>query len=120
MVRTAFTRIAFVLAAAAASASAAARGGFPDAFEQQVATASYAQAMEHRQAGNDLAAYQAFLEAAMRGHARAQLRLARIYDRGNAVVARDYVEAIRWFQKARENGAEIEMPLRRTFGVVGY
>ena len=69
---------------------------------------------------SDQDAFQAFLKAAERGEPRAQRRLAEIYDRGNAAVGRDYVEAIRWYQKAREQGEQISPPLRRSYGLAGY
>jgi TPR repeat protein len=56
----------------------------------------------------------AFLEAGEAGNGMAQLRLGQIYDKGNAVVQRDYQAALKWYQKAREQGVDIDKPLQRT------
>jgi TPR repeat protein len=40
--------------------------------------------------------------------------LGQIYDKGNGAVQRDYQASLRWYQKAREQGVEIEKPLPRT------
>ena len=69
-------------------------------------------ALEHR--GDDKGAYLAFLEAAEGGYPPAQAKLGEIYDSGNSAVARNYEESIRWYQKAREGGAEI--PPQKTYG----
>jgi len=68
--------------------------------------------MEHR--GDLQGALTAFLEAGEAGNGMAQLKLGQIYDKGNAVVARDYQVALKWYQKARNQGMEIPKPLRRT------
>jgi TPR repeat protein len=49
-------------------------------------------------------------EAAQAGHGRAQMRLAKIYDRGNASVRRDYAKALRWYEKARAQGLQVPRP----------
>ena len=67
--------------------------------------------MEHR--GDERGAFLAFQQAAEEGYAPAQRRLAEIYDSGNSVVARNYEEAIRWYQKAREGGEQIPAPRPR-------
>ena len=90
-----------------------------DAYDQSAA-ALYARGLELRTAGNEQGAFRVFRLAAERGYARAQRRLAEIYDRGNAAVSRDYVEAIRWYQRAREQGESIATAPRRSFGVLGY
>ena len=56
----------------------------------------------------------AFLEAGEGGNGMAQRKLGQIYDKGNAVVPRDYQAALKWYQKAREQGVDIEKPLQRT------
>jgi TPR repeat protein len=99
-------------------ASAAPRA-YSEVYEQSAASL-YAKGMELRSAGDDKSAFEAFLAAAERGHARAQRRLGEIYDKGNSAVQRNYVESIRWYQQARERGEQIAMPLRRSFGVAGY
>jgi FimV-like protein len=63
--------------------------------------------------GDEQGALRAFLEAGEAGHGLAQRRLGQIYDKGNSVVQRDYQEALRWYQKAREQGIEIDKPLQR-------
>ena len=68
-------------------------------------------ALERR--GDDKGALKAFLEAGESGHGLAQRKLGEIYDTGNAAVERDYETALRWYQKAREQGIEIEKPLPR-------
>ena len=69
-------------------------------------------AMERR--GDEQGALAAFLEAGEAGNGMAQLRLGQIYDKGNAVVQRDYQAALKWYQKAREQGVDIDKPLQRT------
>jgi FimV-like protein len=68
--------------------------------------------MERR--GDEQGALAAFLEAGEAGNGLAQLRLGQIYDKGNAVVQRDYQTALKWYQKAREQGVDIDKPLQRT------
>jgi FimV-like protein len=64
--------------------------------------------------GDDKGALQAFLEAGESGYGLAQRRLGEIYDKGNSVVARDYETALKWYQKAREQGIEIARPFVRS------
>jgi TPR repeat protein len=82
----------------------------------QSAASLYAEGLVRRAAGDESGAFQAFLEAATAGHARAQRHLGEIYDSGNGGVHRDLMESIRWYQKAREQGEQISQPSRRTFG----
>lgn len=63
--------------------------------------------------GDQQGALRAYLEAGEAGHGLAQRRLGQIYDKGNTAVQRDYQESLRWYQKAREQGVEIEKPLPR-------
>ncbi len=66
--------------------------------------------------GDDQAALRAFLEAGEAGEAGdglAQRKLGQIYDKGNTAVQRDYQASLRWYQKAREQGVEIDKPLPR-------
>lgn len=60
--------------------------------------------------GDDHGALRAFLEAAEAGHGPAQLKVAEIYDRGNAAVKRDYAAALVWYQRARESGMSVPKP----------
>jgi len=69
-------------------------------------------ALEHK--GDDRGALQAFLESGEAGYGLAQRKLGQIYDKGNAAVQRDYQASLRWYQKAREQGVEIDKPLPRT------
>jgi len=69
-------------------------------------------ALERR--GDQRAALAAYLEAGEAGNGLAQRRLGQIYDTGNTVVERDYQMALKWYQKAREQGIEMEKPLQRT------
>ena len=59
-------------------------------------------------------AFAAFLEAGEAGNGLAQRKLGQIYDKGNAVVSRDYQTALKWYQKAREQGVDIDKPIQRT------
>jgi len=67
--------------------------------------------MERR--GDHRGALAAFLEAGEAGYGLAQRRLGQIYDKGNSVVQRDYQASLKWYQKAREQGVEIDKPLPR-------
>jgi pilus assembly protein FimV len=69
-------------------------------------------ALERR--GELKAALAAYLEAGEAGNGLAQRRLGQIYDKGNTVVQRDYETALKWYQKAREQGVPMEKPLQRT------
>lgn len=68
-------------------------------------------ALEHKL--DEKGAFAAFLESAEAGYGLAQRRLGEIYDKGNSAVARDYQASLRWYQKAREQGVEIDKPLPR-------
>ena len=68
--------------------------------------------MERR--GDHQGALTAFLEAGEAGNGFAQRKLGQIYDKGNPAVQRDYQTALHWYQKAREQGVEIDKPLQRT------
>jgi FimV-like protein len=63
--------------------------------------------------GDDAGALKAFLEAGEAGHGLAQRKLGQIYDKGNTAVQRDYQTSLKWYQKAREQGVEIDRPLQR-------
>lgn len=73
----------------------------------------YRAGLAMERAGDDRGALQAFLEAGESGHGPAQKKLGEIYDRGNAAVARDYETALRWYQKAREQGVAVPKPETR-------
>lgn len=76
------------------------------------AEARYKEGMALERAGNERAALQAFTDAGESGHGPAQKRLGEIYDKGNSVVTRDYGTALRWYQKAREQGIAIPKPFQ--------
>ena len=73
----------------------------------QAAAQRHAEGLALERSGNDKAAFTAFLDAAEHGNPPAQRRLGEIYDTGNAAVARDYAESVRWYQLARENGEHL-------------
>ena len=64
--------------------------------------------------GDDKAALQAFLESGESGYGPAQRKLGEIYDRGNSAAPRDYENALKWYQRAREQGIEIPRPFVRS------
>ena len=68
-------------------------------------------ALERR--GDHQGALKAFLEAGEAGYGLAQRRLGQIYDTGSPVVKHDYQTSLKWYQKAREQGVEIDKPLPR-------
>ena len=63
--------------------------------------------------GDDAGALKDFLEAGEAGYGLAQRKLGQIYDKGNTAAQRDYQASLRWYQKAREQGVEIDKPLPR-------
>lgn len=64
--------------------------------------------------GDEHGALKAFLEAGENGHGPAQKHLGEIFDKGNSAVARDYETALRWYQRAREQGEAIPKPFVRS------
>jgi TPR repeat protein len=81
-------------------------------------TARYAEGVQLRAAGDKYGAFLAFHEAAVMGHPTAQRRLGEIYDSGDAIVQRDYLKALRWYQAAREGGEQIPTAQGRGYGPV--
>ena len=69
-------------------------------------------ALERR--GDHQGALAAYLEAGEAGNGLAQRRLGQIYDTGSAAVQRDYQLALKWYQRAREQGVDMDKPLQRT------
>ncbi|MGQ0509305.1 MAG: FimV/HubP family polar landmark protein [Betaproteobacteria bacterium] len=57
--------------------------------------------------GDEVGAFNAYLEAGESGHGLAQRKLGEIYDKGTAAVQRDYATALRWYQLAREQGVAV-------------
>ena len=80
----------------------------------EAAAKRYQEGLALQRRGDLQGAHAAFLEAGDAGHGLAQRRLGQIYDKGNTVVQRDYETALKWYQKAREQGVPMEKPLRRT------
>ena len=64
--------------------------------------------------GDDRGALQAFLAAGESGYGPAQRKLGEIYDKGNSAAPRDYENALKWYQRAREQGIEIPRPFVRS------
>ena len=64
--------------------------------------------------GDDQGALKAYLEAGEAGYGLAQRKLGQIYDKGNTAVQRDYQSSLRWYQKAREQGVELQKPIVRS------
>ncbi|MES1203879.1 MAG: hypothetical protein ABUS57_20775 [Pseudomonadota bacterium] len=79
----------------------------------------YAQGLARSIAGDQKAALETFQKLAARGNATAQRRLGEIYDAGNGATRRDYILAIYWYQRAREQGEPLMHPLRRNYGAMG-
>ena len=74
----------------------------------------YREGLSLERRGDDRGALNAYLEAAESGHGLAQKKLGEIYDKGNSAVERDYETALRWYQRAREQGIEIPKPFVRS------
>ena len=55
-------------------------------------------------------AFDADTEAGEAGHPLAQKKLGDLYSAGNAAVGRDYEIALKWYQKARDQGVDIPSP----------
>jgi TPR repeat protein len=70
----------------------------------------YQEGLNHERASRDAEAFEAFLQAGEAGYGPAQRKLANIYDRGNRVIIRDYQSAIRWYERARQQGEEFPKP----------
>jgi len=119
-------RNALILSAAAAGLLAFAPGCFAQKGEMIVDVAappsssmlSKGQAEERFTQGTvyerkkDLrAAFIAYTEAGEAGHGLAQKKLGDFYSVGNVAVERDYETALKWYEKAREQGIEIPKPL---------
>jgi FimV-like protein len=88
------------------------------ALTRSEAESRYQAGMAFERGGNERAAVVAYTEAGEAGHGLAQKRLGEIYDRGSSEVPRDYQTALKWYQKAREQGvavpkAEVRAPAIR-------
>jgi pilus assembly protein FimV len=80
----------------------------------EVAAKRYREGLALERRGDHRGALASFLEAGEAGNGMAQRKLGQIYDMGSAVVQRDYQSALKWYQKAREQGVEMDKPLQRT------
>jgi pilus assembly protein FimV len=83
----------------------------PSGREEAIRRYREGQALERK--GDDQGALKAYLEAGEAGYGVAQRKLGQIYDKGNTAVQRDYQTSLQWYQKAREQGVEIDKPLPR-------
>jgi TPR repeat protein len=99
------------VAAKPAAPVANAPATLPTGREEAIRRYREGQALERK--GDDQGALKAFLEAGEAGYGPAQRKLGQIYDKGNTAVQRDYQTSLRWYQKAREQGVEIDKPLPR-------
>jgi FimV-like protein len=79
----------------------------------EAAARRYREGLALERKGDDEGAFKAFLESGEAGYGLAQRKLGQIYDTGNAAVKRDFQASVRWYQKAREQGVEIDKPLPR-------
>jgi FimV-like protein len=75
------------------------------------AEARFQQGLVQERQGDLRGAFAAYLEAGQSGNGGAQKKLGDFYNAGNAVVQRDYETALKWYQKARDQGVEIPKPL---------
>ncbi|HEY8240851.1 MAG TPA: FimV/HubP family polar landmark protein [Kiritimatiellia bacterium] len=96
---------------ASVAASAKPAATTPASREEAARRYREGQALERK--GDDHGALKAYLEAGEAGNGLAQRRLGQIYDKGNSAVQRDYQASLKWYQKAREQGVEIDKPLPR-------
>ncbi len=80
----------------------------------EAAAKRYREGLALERRGDQQGALTAFLEAGEAGNGLAQRKLGQIYDKGNTVVSRDYQTALKWYQKAREQGVDLDKPLQRT------
>jgi len=79
----------------------------------EAAAKRYQEGLSMERRGDQQGAFAAFLAAGEAGNGLAQRKLGQIYDTGNKVVRRDYETALKWYQKAREQGVPIDKPLPR-------
>jgi FimV-like protein len=80
----------------------------------EAAAKRYRDGLTLERRGDHQGALTAFQEAGEAGDGKAQIKLGQIYDKGNTVVSRDYQTSLKWYQKAREQGFEIDKPIQRT------
>jgi FimV-like protein len=92
---------------------APARPSAADSLTEEAAAKRYRDGLNLERRGDHQGALTAFLEAGEGGHGLAQRKLGQIYDKGNAAAPRDFQKAIKWYEKARAQGVEIDKPLPR-------
>jgi FimV-like protein len=97
----------------APAVSVPARRSATTALTAEAAGKRYQEGLGMERRGDDQGALAAFLEAGEAGNGLAQLKLGQLYDKGNAAVPRDYQTALKWYQKAREQGVHMDKPLPR-------
>ena len=83
------------------------------ALGSEAAAKRYREGLGMERRGDYRGALAAFLEAGEAGNGLAQRKLGQIYDKGNPAAPRDYQASLKWYQKAREQGVEIDKPLPR-------
>lgn len=81
---------------------------------RNAAARRYWEGLARERRGDTEGAFKAFLDAGEAGHGLAQRRLGQIYDSGNDSVKRDYETALKWYQRAREQGVSIPKPAVRS------
>lgn len=92
----------------------AARPGPAAPLGREEAAKRYREGLALERRGDVHGALKAFLEAGESGNGLAQRKLGEIYDKGNAAVPRDYETALKWYQRAREQGVPIPKPFVRS------
>jgi len=102
-----------VAAAKPAAAAPPAKAAAPVPAGQEEAARRYREGQALERKGDDQGALKAYLESGEAGYGLAQRRLGQIYDKGNTAVQRDYQASLKWYQKAREQGVDIDKPLPR-------
>ena len=100
-------------AAPAAPAASTSKAPTAPPSGREEAIRRYREGLALERKGDDQAALKAFLEAGEAGYGLAQRKLGQIYDKGNTAVQRDYQASLLWYQRAREQGVEIDKPLPR-------
>jgi len=100
-------------APAIASGKPATKGILAPPPGREEAIRRYREGLALERKGDDQGALKAYLDAGEAGYGVAQRKLGQIYDKGNTAVQRDYQTSLHWYQKAREQGVEIDKPLPR-------
>jgi len=104
-----FGLFGFIPGAIAQSSGLTVVSGAPALTSQQAAERfRQGESFEHKR--NVRAAFDAYTEAGEAGHPMAQKKLGDYYSEGNVAVIRDYETALKWYQKAREQGVDIPAP----------